>query len=133
MLGSATITPIGRRYLEIAHRENVAAKRFSFQMKGWTDGTPRSPIASARRALSRVLAEGITSFTNPPWPQAIQTLIDALVSRTRALITQTDTAPGRSPNGLGAWKAAWHRDAHAADLAALAIRRELGVPQMRPP
>lgn len=129
----ATLSPAGRRYLEIASIEDSAANAFYKQMYWWTAFTPTASIASAGSAFAATLRANISSWSATPWPRTVRDLIHSLLGRTHILLSDLGAAPLKAPGRQQAWEAVITKDSKALGRTAYAIRSELNLPQLGAP
>jgi hypothetical protein len=123
------VSAAGRRYLQLARREDAAQARFTVQATGWSSSTPIAIVSAQRAGLGRELARSLAGLSSPRWPAGAQPLVDRLVRAERALRAQTDATPTLTRTGLAAWIGRWLGEADVLGRTGHQVRRALGIPQ----
>jgi hypothetical protein len=124
------ITAAGRRYLQVARPQNVAARRIDTAEAGWTDRTPPRAIRSvaARAAASeRAYADGLA---RAPWPAAAREPIARLLREVRMEAGIFAAAASHPPADLTAWRLQFARLTPTLLRLAHEVRRALHLPEL---
>jgi hypothetical protein len=131
-IAPGVITAAGRRYLEIARAQNIAARRIDTSEAGWTERTPAREIrsVSARAAASeRAYADGLARAT---WPAAAHGAMGSLVRQVRVEAGIFAAAARRAPTNLAAWRERFAGLTPALLRLTHEVRRALHLPELVP-
>jgi hypothetical protein len=126
---TAALTAAGRRYLEIAHAQQVTARRVDEWAARFTAHTPASEIervSAAAAASERRYAEGLE---HGAWPAAARGPISALVHEVRVEAGMFGAAARHGPASLAAWRRQFIEFSPAIVHLAHVVHRTLHVPE----
>ncbi|MGZ4177674.1 MAG: G1 family glutamic endopeptidase [Solirubrobacteraceae bacterium] len=124
------ISPAGRRYLQIARPQNIAARRVDIEEASWTGATLSRRIRSvsaAAAASERAYAHGLAQAH---WPAAAQAVVDSLVRQVRVEARMFASAARRAPDSLTAWQRRLARLTPGLLRLAHRVRRALHLPEL---
>jgi hypothetical protein len=126
---TAALTAAGRRYLEIAHAQQVTARRVDEQAARFTVHTPAPEIervSAAAAASERRYAKGLA---HGGWPAAARGPISALVHEVRVEAGMFGAAARHGPASLAAWRRQFIEFSPAIVHLAHVVHRTLHVPE----
>jgi hypothetical protein len=129
-IAPGVITASGRRYLEIARPQNVAARRIDTAEARWTRQTPTRAIRSvtARAAASeRAYADRLARAM---WPAAAREPIGKLVREVRVEAGIFAAAASHPPADLTMWRLQFAGLTPTLLRLAHAVRRALHLPEL---
>ena len=129
-IAPAVIAAAGRRYLEIAGSQNIAARRIDTVEAGWTERTPARAIRSIERRCRRVERAYATGLAHTTWPAAARQVIASLVSHVRVEARMFAVAARRAPARLSAWRRPFAPLTPALLHLAHEVRRALHLPEL---
>jgi hypothetical protein len=128
-LTRGALTAAGRRYLRIAHTQQVSARRVDEAAARFTAHTPASAIerVSAEAAASeRRYVEGLE---HGAWPMAARTPIGALVREVRVEASMFAAAARHAPRSLATWRRQFVELSGPLVRIAHQVHRTLHVPE----
>jgi hypothetical protein len=124
------ITPAGRRYLQIARPQNIAARRIDLEEASWTAKTPSRRIAAASAAAAASENRYADRLARAHWPIAAQGPVNLLVREVRVEARTFAAAAQRPPTSLKLWKPRLARLTPELLRLAHRVRRALRLPEL---
>jgi hypothetical protein len=103
-IGSGLVTAAGKRYLEIAHAQNVSARRLDVESARFTAHTPAREIERVSAAAAATQRRYVNRIEHAAWPAAARGPIGSLLREVRAQIGTFSAAAQRAPSSLVAWR-----------------------------
>jgi hypothetical protein len=132
------VTAAATRYLEIAHAQNVSARRVDAETARFTARTPAREIQRVSAEAATMQRRYVVGLEHADWPAAARAPINALVREVRVQIGMFVAAAHHAPASLAAWRRQFVALSPALLKLAHQVRRALRLPeplagQMSPP
>jgi Peptidase A4 family len=124
------ITPAGRRYLQIARPQNIAARRIDLEEANWTARTPSRRIAAASAAAAASERRYADRLARGHWPPAARGPVASLVREVRSEARIFAAAAQRAPASLEIRQQRLARLTPELMRLAHRVRRALHLPEL---
>jgi hypothetical protein len=121
---------LAARFWRLAAGDDAAASAFDQVEQRWASATPGSQVAADSSAFAAAIRANIRLLAQPPWPPRLRAFARALIGSQLALLRLVESAPGRVPRGLAAWRTAFRRDGRAVADAGFELRSRLHGPDL---
>jgi hypothetical protein len=128
-IGSAVLTPAGRRYLAIARAQQMTARRVDEQVARFTVHTPASEIERVSAAAAGSERRYVDGLERGAWPAAARGPISSLVREVRAEAGMFAAAARHAPASLAAWRRQFVQFNPSIVRMAHLVHRTLHVPE----
>lgn len=123
------VTAAATRYLEIAHAQNVSARRVDTETARFTAHTPASEIRRVSSEAASMQRRYIDGLQRAVWPAAARAPINALVREVRVQIGMFVAAAQHAPASLAAWRQQFVALSPTLLQLAHQVRRALRLPE----
>jgi peptidase A4-like protein len=126
---SAALTAAGKRYLKIAHAQQMAARRVNQQAAHFTVHTSAGEIERVSAAAAASERHYLDGLERVDWPAAARAPIRALMRALRVEAGLFASAAGHAPASLAAWRRQFVELNPAILRIAHLVHRALHVPE----
>jgi hypothetical protein len=127
-IAHGAVSAAGRRYLVIAHTQNVSARRLDVEVARFTARTPASQVERVSAEAAAVERRDADALERGSWPTPARAPIRALVRQVRSEIALFAAAADHPPR-LAAWRRQLVQLTPALLARAHAVRRALELPE----
>ena len=124
------ITSAGRRYLQIARPQNIAARRIDSEEASWTARTSSRRIAAVSAAAAASERRYADRLFRAHWPPAARGAVGSLVREVRLEARVFAAAAQRAPASLEIWQQRLARMTPELMRLAHRVRRALHLPEL---
>lgn len=123
------VTAAATRYLEIAHAQNVSARRVDTETARFTAHTPASEIQRVSAEAATMQRRYVKGLQRAVWPAAARAPINVLVRAVRVQIGMFVAAAQHAPSSLAAWRQQFAGLSPTLLKLAHQVRRALRLPE----
>jgi hypothetical protein len=125
-----TLTPAGRRYLQVARPQNDSARRVDAAQSRWTSRTPPREIERVSAAAAASERRYADALARAAWPAAARGPIGSLVRQVRLEAALFAASARRTPAGLQAWRSRFTQITPRLLASVHEVRRALHLPEI---
>jgi hypothetical protein len=122
------VTPAGKRYLAIAHAQNVSVRRLDLEAARFTAHTPARDLERVSAEAAAVERRNADALARGSWPGAARGPISALVRQVR-IEAGIFVAAADHPPTLAAWRPQLAQLTPALQARSHLVRRALRLPE----